>query len=95
MSLTKKDVEHVANLARLGVSEEEKEVLTKQLSDILGFAETINKLPTDGVPPTSHSIPMKNVFREDKAAPFKDVEAIVANAPETEDHMFRVPRIME
>ncbi len=95
MSLSKKDVEHVANLARLGLTEPEKETLTKQLSDILGFAETINKLPTEGVPPTSHSIPMKNIFREDKVSPFVDADAIIANAPVEESHMFKVPRIME
>ncbi len=95
MALSKKDVEHVAVLARLGLSEEEKKLFTQQLSNILGFAETINKLPTEGIPPTSHSIPLKNVFREDKVIPCKDIESIVANAPEEESHMFRVPRILE
>jgi aspartyl-tRNA(Asn)/glutamyl-tRNA(Gln) amidotransferase subunit C len=95
MTLSKKDVEHVAILARLGLSEEEKEVFTKQLGNILAYAETINKLKTEGVPPTSHSMPMKNVFREDKVIPCKDVEAIIDNAPDKENHMFKVPRILE
>jgi aspartyl-tRNA(Asn)/glutamyl-tRNA(Gln) amidotransferase subunit C len=95
MALSKKDVEHVAALARLGLSEEEKELFTKQLSSILDYAETINKLPTEGVPPTSHSIPMKNVFREDVVLLFKDVELIIGNAPDEESHMFKVPRILE
>ncbi len=95
MSLSKKDVEHVASLARLGLSEEEKDLFAKQLSQILDYADTIKKLPTEGVAPTSHSIPMKNVFREDKAVPFKDVESIIKNAPSEEAHMFKVPRILE
>ena len=95
MALSRSDVEHVAALARLGLSEEEKELFVSQLSRILDYAETINKLPTEGIPPTSHSIPMKNVFREDKVSPFKDVESIIENAPDEESHMFKVPRIME
>jgi len=95
MTLSKKDVEHVASLARLGLSEAEKEGFAKQLSEILAFADTIKKLPTEGVLPTSHSIPMKNVFRDDKVKPCEDVESIIANAPEEENHMFRVPKILE
>jgi aspartyl-tRNA(Asn)/glutamyl-tRNA(Gln) amidotransferase subunit C len=89
------DVEHVAKLARLGISPEEKERLEKQLSSILEYAKILNKLNTDKVPPTSHAIPMKNVLREDKVDPCKNVEDILANAPDEEDHMFRVPRIIE
>jgi aspartyl-tRNA(Asn)/glutamyl-tRNA(Gln) amidotransferase subunit C len=95
MALSKKDVEHVSALARLGLSEEEKDLFARQLSQILDHADTIKKLPTEGIPPTSHSIPMKNVFREDKVVPYKDVEAIMENAPEKEGHMFKVPRILE
>jgi len=95
MALSKKDVEHVAALARLGLSDEEKDLFTHQLSRILDFAETIKKLPTEGVPPTSHSIPMKNVFREDKVIPYADVGSILANAPDVEAHMFKVPKILE
>ena len=95
MNVTKKEVEHVAKLARLGLTEEEKELFTKQLSDILALADSLKKVNTDNIEPTSHAIPMKNVLREDKAIPFKDVDAILANAPDEEDHMFRVPRIME
>ncbi|MBU0574335.1 MAG: Asp-tRNA(Asn)/Glu-tRNA(Gln) amidotransferase subunit GatC [Candidatus Margulisbacteria bacterium] len=89
------NVEHIARLARLGLSDKEKELFEKQLSSILGYAETINRLETSGVEPTSHAIPMKNVLREDKAVPCEDVEAILKNAPEEEDHMFKVPRIIE
>ena len=95
MSISKKDVEHVAKLARLGLSEEEKKLFTEQLSTILDFADNLKKLDTKDVPPTSHAIPMKNVLREDKVAPCKNVDDILANAPEEEEHMFKVPRILE
>jgi aspartyl-tRNA(Asn)/glutamyl-tRNA(Gln) amidotransferase subunit C len=95
MAVTIKDVEHVAKLARLGLSEKEKETLVKQLSAILDYAETINKLDTKNVAPTSHAIPMKNVFRQDELKPFEDIKAILANAPDERDNMFSVPKIME
>ena len=89
------DVEHVAKLARLGLSEEEKKLFSDQLSAILEYAEVLKKLDTKGVPPTAHAIPMKNVLREDKVDPCKNVDDILANAPEEEAHMFKVPRILE
>lgn len=95
MAISKKDVEHVAKLARLGLSEAEKDLFASQLSNILEYAETINKLDTSKVQPTSHVIPMKNVLREDRAVKFADAEAIISNAPKEEDHMFSVPKIME
>jgi aspartyl-tRNA(Asn)/glutamyl-tRNA(Gln) amidotransferase subunit C len=95
VKVTEKDVEKVAKLARLGLKEEEKKRFTEQLSNILDYAETINKLDTKNVLPTSHAIPMKNVFRSDKAIPCDDVGSILANAPEQEDDMFAVPKIME
>ena len=95
MTISKKDVEHVAKLARLGLSEKEKDLFTDQLGKILGYAETINKLDTEKITPTSHAIPMQNVLREDKVVPCKDLKAIMANAPEEEDNMFSVPRMLE
>ena len=95
MALNIKDVEHVAKLARLGLSDEEKKVLAKQLSKILDYVEALNKLDTKNVAPTSHAVPMKNVFREDKAIPFKNAVDILANGPETDGRFFKVPRILE
>ncbi|MFH1683527.1 MAG: Asp-tRNA(Asn)/Glu-tRNA(Gln) amidotransferase subunit GatC [Candidatus Margulisiibacteriota bacterium] len=89
------DVEHVAKLARLGLTEKEKKLFADQLSAILGYADVLNKLDTKDVVPTSHAIPMKNVLREDKVVPCKNVDDILANAPDKEEHMFRVPRILE
>jgi len=95
MSVTRQDVEHVAKLARLGLTDKEKELFTGQLSNILDYAKNLNKLDTKDVPPTSHAIPMKNVLREDKVIPCANTQDIVANGPETEENMFKVPKIME
>jgi aspartyl-tRNA(Asn)/glutamyl-tRNA(Gln) amidotransferase subunit C len=95
MKVTVKDVEHVAKLARLGLTEVEKNRFTEQLSRILEYAETINKLDTKNTAPTSHAIPMKNIFREDKVSEFEDRKSIIRNAPKEESNMFSVPRIME
>jgi len=89
------DVEHIAKLARLGLSEEEKKLFGKQLNDILGYAENLQKLNTDDIPPTAHALPMKNILREDKVIPCTNTEDILKNAPDQSENMFRVPRIME
>ncbi len=89
------DVEHVARLARLGLTEAEKELFGRQLAAILDYADNLKKLDTEGVPPTAQAVAMSNVYREDKAKPCHDVEAIMANAPDEANHMFRVPRIIE
>jgi aspartyl-tRNA(Asn)/glutamyl-tRNA(Gln) amidotransferase subunit C len=89
------DVEHVARLARLGLTEAEKKLFSRQLSAILEYADNLKKLDTKDIPPTSHAIPMKNVFREDKVIPCDHAADILANAPEEEAHMFKVPRILE
>jgi len=88
-------IDHVAKLARLGLSKEETKLFAKQLTQILDYANIINKLPTDNVPPTSHPIPIKNVFREDKVISCLNTEDIMKNAPEQEDNMFKVPKILE
>ena len=89
------DVEHVAKLARLGLTEEEKALFAQQLSAILAYADNLKKINTDNVPPTSHAVALKNVYRQDQAIPCPNVEAILANAPDEVNHMFRVPRIIE
>lgn len=95
MSVSKKEVEHVAKLARLGLSETEKELFTKQLSEILDYAAILNKLDTKDVQPTAQAIPTKNVLREDRSVPCNNTTDILANAPDREGNMFRVPKIME
>ena len=95
MSLTVDQVEHVARLARLELSPEEKERFTYQLNDILQYVEKLQQLETDGIEPTAHAIPLQNVFRKDKIRPSFSREDILANAPDREGDFFRVPQIME
>jgi aspartyl-tRNA(Asn)/glutamyl-tRNA(Gln) amidotransferase subunit C len=91
--LTRADVEHVARLARLALSEAEIEQLTVQLGVILEHAARVAALDTADVPPTSHPIPLANVVRSDEPRPSLDRDEVLAAAPDVEDHRFRVPRI--
>jgi aspartyl-tRNA(Asn)/glutamyl-tRNA(Gln) amidotransferase subunit C len=93
-AITKKDVEHVALLARLALTEEEKERFTKQLGKILEHAGKIKEIDTSKVPPTSHIVPLDNVFREDKAGECLSQEEALSNAPEKEEGAFLVPKIV-
>ena len=95
MKITIKEVEHVARLARLELTKEEKEQMRAQLDSILSYIEKLNELDTSAVEPTSHVLPMKNVFREDEVRPSLSQEEALANAPERQDLFFRVPRILE
>jgi aspartyl-tRNA(Asn)/glutamyl-tRNA(Gln) amidotransferase subunit C len=95
MLISKHDVEHVAKLARLGLSEEEKEKLTRELNAILTYAEKIQTLDTRDVPPTSHPLPLQNVFREDMIKPFRDTQKIIISGPEVQANTFVVPKILE
>ncbi|MFD1397278.1 Asp-tRNA(Asn)/Glu-tRNA(Gln) amidotransferase subunit GatC [Kroppenstedtia eburnea] len=95
MAISKEQVEHVAQLARLSLTEEEARLYTGQLNDILQFAEKLNELDTEGVEPTSHVLPMANVLREDEKRPSLDREQALQNAPDQKDGMFRVPDVFE
>jgi aspartyl-tRNA(Asn)/glutamyl-tRNA(Gln) amidotransferase subunit C len=100
VSISKQDVEHVARLARLALTEEEKERYTAQLGQILGYVEKLSQLNTDNVPPTSHVLPMSNVWREDKVEPSTEQTLgspadILANAPEREGPLFKVKKVIE
>ncbi|WP_027410409.1 Asp-tRNA(Asn)/Glu-tRNA(Gln) amidotransferase subunit GatC [Anoxybacteroides tepidamans] len=88
-------VKHVAHLARLAITEEEAEMFTKQLDAIITFAEQLNELDTENVPPTSHVLNMKNVMREDVPAQGLPLEEVLKNAPDQRDGQFRVPAILE
>ncbi|MDK2986162.1 MAG: aspartyl-tRNA(Asn)/glutamyl-tRNA(Gln) amidotransferase subunit [Clostridia bacterium] len=94
MRITKKDVEHVALLSRLDLTEEEKEAYTKQLNSIIDYMNKINELDTEGVEPTAHVLPIYNVMREDEVGESLDREKVLENAPEKEDGQFKVPRIV-
>lgn len=95
MVLTKKEVEHVANLARLELVEAEAETFGGQLNTILGYVEKLKQLNTDGIEPTSHIIPMRNVFRDDNIVePLGQIRAL-SNAPDKADGCFKVPKVVE
>ncbi|NPV45199.1 MAG: Asp-tRNA(Asn)/Glu-tRNA(Gln) amidotransferase subunit GatC [Firmicutes bacterium] len=95
MKISKKDVEHVAQLARLHLEEEEKELYTRQLNSILNYMEKLGELDTSDVEPTAHVLPIKNVFREDRVEQSMDIEEVLRNAPDREEGFFKVPKIIE
>ncbi|MDD3437743.1 MAG: Asp-tRNA(Asn)/Glu-tRNA(Gln) amidotransferase subunit GatC [Candidatus Gastranaerophilales bacterium] len=88
-----KDVEHVAKLARLALSEEEKQKFVKQLNSILEYMNELNEVDTSNVAPMEHSIKITNVMREDTVVVDFSREELLNNAPEEEDGFFRVPKI--
>jgi len=91
----KMDIEKVARLARLELSEEEKVIFGDHLDQILTYMEQLNRLDTSGVEPTSHAISIENVFREDEARPSCYQEEVLGVAPDEEGGYFKVPRIIE
>lgn len=95
MALTRKQVEHVARLARLGLSEAEKDAFTEQLSRILEHVENMERLDTKEVPPTYHVVALENVLREDKPHQSLDREKVLKQAPAAEAGCFKVPKITE
>ena len=95
MALTREEVLHVARLARLAMSDDEVERFRSQLSAILEHAARVTQVATDDVPPTSHPLPLVNVFREDLVEPSLPPEKALSTAPESEDGRFKVPRIIE
>ena len=93
--ITLAEVEHVARLARLELSAEEKERMRRQLDAILGYVEQLRQVDTEGVPPTAHVLPLVNVMREDEMRSSYPLEAMLANAPDSDGAHVRVPRILE
>ena len=95
MKISKQEVEHVAKLARLELSEQEKEKLADQLSNILTYVETLNSVDTKGVEPTSHVLDIKNVMRDDVVVSGLTQEQALANAPDKAAGHYKVPKIIE
>ena len=95
MKLSPAQVEHVAQLAQLALTETEKELFCEQLSSILEYAERLQELDTSTIPPTATVLPLANVMREDRPRPSLPVEDALANAPAAEANCFRVPVILE
>ncbi len=95
MKITREEVEHVARLARLELTEEEKDLFTGQMDAILAYVDKLNELDTANVVPTSHAVPMENAFREDEVRPSIGIDNALANAPERAEGFFRVPKVIE
>ena len=89
------DIEHVARLARLALTDHEKERLREQLGVILENAAKVSEVATDDVPPTAYAIPRSNVLRPDEVTTSLTVEEVLSNAPEVEDDRFKVPKVVE
>ncbi|GJM76657.1 aspartyl/glutamyl-tRNA(Asn/Gln) amidotransferase subunit C [Paenibacillus macerans] len=95
MSIQMKDVEHVAKLARLHLTDEEREMFTEQLNAILQYAEKLNELDTEQIEPTTHVLHLSNVMREDVVKESLPPEKVFLNAPDEEDGQFKVPAVLE
>lgn len=95
MSVTKKDVEYVAELARLSFTEEEKEALTHDLNSVLGYIEKLNELDTENVDIIVNPYYIENRLREDEIKPSMDLQDVLSNAPDKLEEYFLVPKVIE
>lgn len=95
MKISSKEVEYVAHLARLEISEKEKGKFTSQLNDILLYIDKLNELHTEGVEPMSHAISVTNAFREDTVVDSIGTQQTLANAPDARGEFFRVPKVID
>lgn len=94
MSITIQEVEHIAKLAKLSLSEDEKNAYTKQLSEILDYVEKLNELDTEEIEPLSHVMDVTNAFREDTPRECLSRKDTLANAPESDGKFFIVPKVI-
>src|SRR3990170_1445743 len=93
-AITRDEVAHLAHLARIDLSDAELDPLAPQLAGILEAVASVSKVAAEDIPPTSHAVPLTNVFRPDEVRPGLSAEEALAGAPEVEDQRFRVPRIL-
>jgi aspartyl-tRNA(Asn)/glutamyl-tRNA(Gln) amidotransferase subunit C len=91
----KLDVEHIAHLARLALTDSEREKFAAQLASILSYVEKLKELETSGIEPTSHVVTIGNVVREDKVSPSLAKDDALMNAPDRAGDFYRVPKIIE
>jgi len=94
MPITLKDVEYVANLAKLELSQKEKVKFQKELDNIIKYIDQLNKLNTENIPITSHVVPLENVFRRNRVLPSLPQDKALANAPKKKDGFFKVPKVI-
>jgi aspartyl-tRNA(Asn)/glutamyl-tRNA(Gln) amidotransferase subunit C len=92
--ISRDEVVHLANLARLAVTDAELDLFAGQLDVILESVARVGEVAADDIPPTSHAVPLTNVLRADEVRPCLDVEQVLRGAPAAEDNRFRVPRIL-
>jgi aspartyl-tRNA(Asn)/glutamyl-tRNA(Gln) amidotransferase subunit C len=89
------NIDHVANLARLALTPEEKAMFSAQLGDVLAYIEQLKAVDVTGIEPTAHAFPLYNVWADDVPRPGLPVEAALRNAPAQRDHMIVVPKVVE
>ena len=94
MSVTRKDVEYIAELARLKFKDEELEMFTHQLNEILSYVDKLNQLDTENVEPLSHPVENINVFRNDELKQSVTTEDALKNAPDRTEEFFKVPKVI-
>ncbi len=94
MALSREDVQRVALLARLRLTEEELQTMTRQLQSIVGYIDQLAELNTEDVPPLAHAVDMANVFRADEVRASLDRAAALANAPHTDGECYLVPAVL-
>ena len=92
--ITRDDVAHLAHLARIDLSDAELDHLAPQLAVIVESVTAVNEVAADDIPPSSHALPLQNVFRDDEIRPSLTPEAALSGAPEVEQQRFSVPRIL-
>ena len=94
MPIARDDVAHLARLSRLALGEEELDHLAAQLDVIIAAVAKVQEVAADGIPPTSHAVPLVNVFREDVLVECLSADVVLSQAPAVEQQRFRVPRIL-
>ena len=94
MTISREEIIHIAKLADLNIKDEEIEDYAKNLQDILEFAEIINNVDTENVKESIGTLELSNVFRKDEIKEFEDKEALLQNAPEKENNMFKIPKVI-
>jgi len=95
MKVDKELVKYIAHLSRIKLTEKELEKFPLQLENILAYVEKLDKVDVNNVEPTSHVLPLKNVYREDKVKKSIDIEEVLKVAPERQENFFKVPRVIE
>jgi len=95
MKLSHDQVRHIAELAKLALSDEETERFAEQLSAILAYVESLNRLNTDAIPPTAQVLALRNITRADAVQPSLSPNEVLANAPQRQDDYFQVKPILE